>query len=495
MQEFPSLQSVHLQPTEPVADSTANQLEFAAETRDLTDPNEPAEVTHTPVNIDGVPAERLMLIFQSRPCGKKVKCNSCAMCPFHANANPNLRDENIINQCRLTVERLKQFGISTKEDVGNLATLEQIGQFDIISSGSFFNDEEFPPMVREEILRTIASELPNIKKIVVESRAEFLDDQGENKLKVAQELINQVRQESGLPPVQLEYSIGVETTDPALRNGVLHKMLDREQLEQAVDLCQDGGVNYLQTYLLVKPHLVSETFAIEDAVRSARDVLDLAKKKGIKCRIALEPVFAGQATILDTLYKAGLYQPPNLWSVVEVARLVRQYIEENGMDAVVFVGLSDEGISKDRLTRSCDQCDSRVKAAIGRFNGTQELGDLECECDNCRGQWQSDREAEKQRYGKILRYVNDDTPLSVIEGGLKSLLSRTNVDIGRFSAKDLKLMQDRAADFPEGMAPIIHAEEGYVELVVFDQDRMERKLAAYYQAIDKRSSSQEALAA
>lgn len=376
-------------------------LEFIDVTREILDPNQPAEVTWTKVNIDGEESNRLMLVLQSRPCTKKIECNSCAMCPFHANANPDVGDENLIIQCRDTISMLKKEGIAMKGSPERKASEDQIGQFDIVSSGSFFCDEEYPAPVRKKMLGLVASELPSVKKVVVESRAEFLDDQGENKLKEAQDLLNRTREEKGFQPLDLEYCIGIETTDPAIRNGTLHKMLDKEMFEKAFDLCKDADVKYLQTYLLVKPHFVTEGFAVADAVRSAKDVIDLGQKKGIKSRVALEPVFAGEATILDVLFKAGLYKPPNIWSVVEVAKEVRKYIDEQGSDAIVFVGLSDEGISKDRLTRGCDECDTTVKEAITRFNGSQKLKDLDVNCPHCTPEWEKNFQEERAKHPSV----------------------------------------------------------------------------------------------
>lgn len=492
----PNLSIVNLEPEEKTPntkngapespDPPSAPLLFADKIRGINNPDKPAEVTWTPVNIDGHETRRLMLIFQSRPCAKKIKHSSCAMCPFHANANPHIKDVNLTNQCASTVKRLKSTGIGLKEDASQISKAEEIEQFDIISSGSFFNDEEFSTTARKEILTMIASELPSIKKIVVESRAEFLDNAGHNKLHEAQELLNGIRAAKNLPPIKLEYSIGVESTDPAIRNGILHKMLDKKELEHAFELCKEGGIDYLQTYLLVKPHYISEGFAIDDAVRSAKDILDLAKKYGIKCRIALEPVFAGEATILDTLYKAGLYRPPNIWSVAEVAKRVREYIDSEKIDGIVFVGLSDEGISADRLTRGCEQCDQSVKAAITKFNGSQKVNDLQCDCANCKAKWQTNYTNERKNHPNTIRYINDNTPLTdIVEDKMETFFKWEKVPINKFSMEDLKLMQDRIIDFPFNAAPIINMEEGYVELTVFDPEKFELVLDQYYQAADR----------
>lgn len=456
-------------------------LRFVRETREISDLNRPAEVTYTPVNIDGEETNRLMLIFQSRPCTKKMRYGSCAMCPFHANANPEVQDENLVRQCIDTIARLKKVGIEMKDTPDKIAREQDIGLFDIASSGSFFCDEEFPPEVRRQILTAVASGLPDVKRIVVESRAEFLDDKGINKLKEAKELLNAVRAERGFPPVQLEYSIGIETTDPAIRNGILHKMLEMDELKHAIDLCKEGDVRYLQTYLLVKPNLIPEGFAVADAVRSAKDVLDITKERGIKCRIALEPVFVGETTVLDTLYKGGLYRPPQIWSVVEVAKQVRKYITENRIDAVVFVGLSDEGISKERLTKGCDQCDRKVKEAISKFNGSQDLADLAYECSSCQPQWERAIRAEKDAHPNVWRYVDDNIVLKeAVEDNLGRLFEWVGVSLKRFSKNDLRLMVHRKEDFPEGNEPVIDKQKGMVRFAMLSLDKMEKFLAEYY---------------
>ena len=186
------------------------------------------------------------------------------------------------------------------------------------------------------------------------------------------------------------------------------------------------------------------------------------------------------------LFKAGLYKPPNIWSVVEVAKEVREYIDAKESDAVVFVGLSDEGISKDRLTRGCDECDTMVKEAISKFNGSQKIKDLDVSCSHCKEAWQREQDEERVKHPNVWRYIQDNTPLDpIIESDLGKIFRRERVPLEKFSDKDLRLLKSRRNDFPEGLRPTVNNDEGYIEFPVFSIDDMESVLTHHYEGEEK----------
>jgi radical SAM enzyme (TIGR01210 family) len=130
------------------------------------------------------------------------------------------------------------------------------------------------------------------------------------------------------------------------------------------------------TYLLIKPPQVSEKEAISDAIQSAAYVFQTAKKIGVSARVAFEPVFICENTYLEQLYLQAKYRMLNLWSVVEVIKGAHEY-------GCIFIGLSDENLSLERMPFSCPTCKGTISREIENFNKTQDISGLlrlDCEC-------------------------------------------------------------------------------------------------------------------
>ncbi|MBU0662518.1 hypothetical protein KJ891_03565, partial [Candidatus Micrarchaeota archaeon] len=239
----------------------------------------------------------------------------------------------------------------------------EIDQLDLLTLGSFYNDREISPEFRDFAMREIAG-LPRIKKVVVESRAEYVTRE---KLLRSRELLGRGK--------TLEFSIGLESSDDYIRNSIVKKGLSKAAFEDCIRLCAETGLDFM-AYVLIKPPYLSEKYAILDAVNSAEFVFDAAKRHGVNARVSLEPVFIPENAQIEKLYLRNEYEVPNLWSVVEVVKR----LEGKGY---VFVGLSDENLSKDRLAGSCEKCGEKLCTAIERFNETQSaegLKGLDCAC-------------------------------------------------------------------------------------------------------------------
>jgi len=81
-------------------------------------------------------------------------------------------------------------------------------------------------------------------------------------------------------------------------------------------------------------------------------------------------------TPLKTALDEGRYQPPSLWSVVQVVRIIAELLP-------LKVGLSHENLPASQLPSGCERCTQKLRAALERFNGTQDaqpLEELSCEC-------------------------------------------------------------------------------------------------------------------
>jgi radical SAM enzyme (TIGR01210 family) len=126
----------------------------------------------------------------------------------------------------------------------------------------------------------------------------------------------------------------------------------------------------LLAYVMVKPMGLTEREAIEDAVATARYVFDVAAEHGVAARAALEPSFVPPGTSLERALLAGRYQPPSLWSVVEIVRRVHAAGE-------LLVGLGDEGLSPTCAPSGCERCTPALRAALAEYNHTRDLRALQ----------------------------------------------------------------------------------------------------------------------
>ena len=70
-----------------------------------------------------------------------------------------------------------------------------------------------------------------------------------------------------------------------------------------------------KAYLFVKPILTSEKDAIEEAVESA----EYAETVGVS-RISFCPATIHKDTLMELLWKGGSYQPPWIWSIMDIVK-------------------------------------------------------------------------------------------------------------------------------------------------------------------------------
>lgn len=320
----------------------------------LTAANQPAYTLTDPVNVNGRSLKRRMIVLRTNGCAYDRDKKGCTMCDFMAHAIPQSRlrvgEPHLVHQL-----------------CAGLATVRHdpaVAQVDLLTLGSFFHDLEVTPHARRSLLSTVAA-MPQVKRIVVESRAPYVSP---SVLTAARDSIRQDQ--------RLELGLGIETSNTHVRNSILRKALNWADVGAAMQSCRDSDVDFL-AYLLVKPPGLTEHEAVEDAVRSARDVVALATRIGVAVRLAFEPVFVTSNTLLHTMFEQGRYVVGNLWTTVEVVK------QCHGL-APLFVGLSDEGLSAGRFPRGCARCDGALRRALRAYNGSQQLCELNLDCDACR---------------------------------------------------------------------------------------------------------------
>jgi archaeosine synthase beta-subunit len=236
----------------------------------------------------------------------------------------------------------------------------------IFVSGSFLNPEEIPSEARHNILQ-ILNKYPEIEEVVVESRPEFIT---EKVLRDCCELI---------PDKIFEVAIGLETANELIREQRINKGFTNQNFEKSMEVINKLKSDFkvkAKVYLLVKPILTSEREAIEDAMQSAI----YAVEKGVD-RITFCPATIHKGTLMEVLWRKGSYQPPWIWSILEITRRVRETLN-------IPVIMDTAGFGTRRGPYNCKKCNPKIKEMIIESNLNQNIpAEVDCACKN---KWKAD---------------------------------------------------------------------------------------------------------
>ncbi len=237
----------------------------------------------------------------------------------------------------------------------------------IYNSGSFFDDEEVPPEVRDTV-----SVLCKGRILTVECRADFVDAK---KIAAFQNSILDDEGKGGLI-----VAIGLETSSDLIREKCIDKGVTFEQYVTASDVIHRAGAR-VKTYLLYKPAYISEREAYEDMTSSVRDILPHTDL------ISMNPCSVQRHTLVEKLWKQGSYRPPYLWSVAKVMA-----------ESSAHITCDPLGGGQKRGAHNCGSCDQMILDAIREYNlnGDQELmkSVVEMHC-GCKKEWEYVMEHEQ----------------------------------------------------------------------------------------------------
>jgi hypothetical protein len=234
--------------------------------------------------------------------------------------------------------------------------------FSLYNEGSFFNKAELPLTARREILKRIA-ETPGIKSLILESLPEFVDE----------ETLDDTRNILG--DKNVEIGIGLESADPLVRSLCVNKSFNLKKFEETAQLI--NKYFSLLSYVLIKPSFLTELESLHDAIDTAKYAFDVGSKI-----VSLEPLSIGEYAMSGALSRVGLYRPPYLWTVLEIAK-VAVTLGETRIGGFQFAPQYDV------YAHNCDVCTMNVKDAIRRYNSTYDFtvfDNLDCDCKR---QWEN----------------------------------------------------------------------------------------------------------
>ncbi len=278
---------------------------------------------------DGEIVDCLTIILPTKGCS----WDSCYMCGYTADSDRNATQNKVYSEFMEIVEKRSADIIK------------------IFTSGSFFDEREIEKETRKKIYKKISEK--GFKRVIVESRPEFLNE----------DVVNEIS-ESGL---DFEIGIGVETSNDVYRKKLINKGFNFSDFVRVSELLK--GIARIKAYLLLKPPLLSEREAIEDALKSISDVKKYADT------ISLNLMTVHSKTVVEKLYVKGLYRPPWLWSAVEILKKA---------DGEIICDPVAGG--KSRGPHNCFRCDRDIVNEIKEFSLTQKKSVFRTKCD-CIDRW------------------------------------------------------------------------------------------------------------
>mgnify|MGYP000882020693 FL=1 len=291
--------------------------------------------------VSGREEDAMVAIFRTSGCSWAKK-GGCTMCGYSSASLSEVTSEDLMSQIDAVMERYEG------EKFVKLYT-----------SGSFLDDGEIPPEVRERIFR----EFSGCSRILFESRPEY----------VTRETLSRV-------PKTVTLALGLESSDPEVLSKSVRKGFTPDDSRRAGECAKELGLS-VRTYLLLKPPFMIESEAIEDALRS------IAFADAFSDEISINPVNVQRGTYLEHLWRRGGYRSPWIWSLVYVIARAAPITKARIMS-------SPSGGGTQRGVHNCGVCDRKVLDTIHKFSITQDLGCMDAHCE-CEERWRRYLESER----------------------------------------------------------------------------------------------------
>lgn len=289
------------------------------------DNSKPVSVWTEMDRLQGFPEKTAVAIFRTKGCSW-YRFSSCSMCGYFNDVSSTVTSEDLKKQVDAVIHYLSD----TKA-------------LKIFTSGSFLDTMEFPEDARDYFYDSIRG---RVDKLLVESRTEYIT-------------------EKNLKPISdrrisTRIAIGVESTnDDVIRNSV-NKGTNFSKFLNAAETSIRNGFE-VRSYLLLKPPFLSENEAVQDAKRSISTVAPYSTD------ISLNPMNIQKNTLVEYLWKRGLYRPPRLWSLARVLL----WANENGFSVVSY----PTGGNRERGVHN-EISDENLLKLIVKCSLTQDFGEL-----------------------------------------------------------------------------------------------------------------------
>lgn len=343
------------------------------------DNNKLAEIEINKFFYDGKIIDRIMVVLRANGCEHYKKTGGCSMCS-HFNGTPihKVVDDNYIAQWNSVLDG----SAIEKEDFK--FNLDNYPVLCLYNLGSLFNENEISLPVIQYIFKSL-NDYKNVKKVIVESRAEYVT---EDAIKNIKNVYNGI----------VEVGIGVESTNKTIRELCHHKGLeDIEIIKNSVKILHDNQFKAL-AYINFKPVFLTEKEAVDDAIQTAIDCF----KMGFDA-VSIEPTSLQDFSLANYLYEMGQYRVPWLWSIEEIVEGIYKKIRSKDLDIRIGGYFDEEILSGSQgmgfegrnevfphmTSANCPLCTNKYIDGIKKFNATYDIKHLKNieKCPHCYPLW------------------------------------------------------------------------------------------------------------
>ncbi len=300
--------------------------------------------------VEQVPAGNYAEVwFLTRGCSWDLQ-GGCTMCNY--GRGPRRAVGDIVDSVRRGLEQI---------DV-------HVNELMVAPSGGMLDPHEVPLEARRRIY-ALVRDFP-AETFLIETQPETVTEQA---------LAELVR---AIPGKQLCLEMGLESSCPWVGHFCINRGHTPDQFKRGVDISHRYGVATYGNVSLGSAFL-SPAEAIEDAVRTIRWIHDLGVHSAVVFPLHVKPY-----TLLDHLQAMGLYEPPSLWSLVEV--LTRCADQSSRVEISWYRSYYDDDTKIRRSPHTCAGCYSQVLSLLDRYRAEQsaeaiaELDAVDC---SCRTEW------------------------------------------------------------------------------------------------------------
>lgn len=324
-----------------------------------TDKNTPVSCWSEKDLLNDKVVDVFIIIFKTRGCSWTLK-SGCSMCGyFNDSILSEVSDEELLKQFEYTLKKYKE---------------EKFVK--IFTSGSFLDDKEISPNIRQKILKKLYE---TAEKISVESRPEYITNKSIENIKTI------------IDSKIFEIGIGLETADDLIRKNNINKGFTFNEYKKATNIMKKHNIK-IKTYVLVKPPFLTEEQAIKDAVNT------IEKIKNITDIVSLNPVNIQKNTIVNYLWKREQYRPPWLYSVVQILIEGKKTLGDKIIKCDIVAGGNIRG------AHNCGMCDGDYLQAISNFSLKQNINvfnNLKCSCND---KWLDQINLENLGFGSLTNF-------------------------------------------------------------------------------------------
>ena len=253
----------------------------------------------------------LLIIFNTKRCSY-----NCDFCQLPAKSSRTwISGESIISQFEYVIDQMKH-------------SLSVLNRLTISNDGSVLDTKTFPTEALLTIARC-AGELRLIRRIVLETRLEFVDTSVIQKVKET------------IPKATVNILTGFETQDTHLRDKILFKKEPLDVFLNGLDRIAKTE-SELTSYVLFKPSpTMTDMEAFTEAEKSINFLVEQCRTRSIPLSIRLNPMYvAASSKWAKVAQDTPDYKPPRLTDVMELASKKTQ----EGVR--IYIGLSGEGLDE-----------------------------------------------------------------------------------------------------------------------------------------------------